>query len=77
MGINARVDFIPAELTEIFATRDEAVDSCLWMLEELRPGEQDGFASFLEERLAVQPDGSWRLARNHTPKWAVISWEKS
>lgn len=77
MGITARVDFIPAELTEVFATRDEAVDSCLWMLEELRAGEQDGFARFLAERLAVQPDGTWRLARNHTPRWAVISWEKS
>ena len=77
MGINARVDFIPAEFTEIFTTRAEAADSCLWMLEELRPGEQAGFARFLAERLAVQPDGSWRLARNHTPEWAVISWDKS
>lgn len=77
MGINARVDFIPAEFTEIFASRAEAADSCLWMLEELRPGEQAGFEGFLDERLAVQPDGHWRLARNHTPRWAVISWEKS
>ncbi len=77
MGINARVDFIPAEFTEIFASRAEAADSCLWMLEELRPGEQAGFERFLTERLVAQSDGSWRLTRNHTPRWAVISWDKS
>lgn len=76
MGVNARVDFIPAEFTEVFASREEAADSCLWMLEELRPGELAAFERFLDERLALQPDGSWYLARNHTPKWAVISWDK-
>jgi len=76
MGINARVDFIPAECTEFFATREEAVDSCLWMLEELRAGEEKGFARFLEERLVAQADSSWRLVRKHTPMWAVIGWDK-
>jgi SAM-dependent methyltransferase len=77
MGINAKVDFIPAEFTEFFATRAEAADSCLWMLDELRPGEQADFERFLDERLVAQPDGSWRLERNYAPRWAVVSWDKN
>lgn len=77
MGINARVDFIPAEVSEIFATREGAADSYLWMLDELRPGEQLDFARFLDERLTEEADGSWRLTRNHIPQWAVLSWEKN
>lgn len=76
MGIQARVDFIPAEYSGSYLTRDEAVDSILWMLEELRPEEEQKFQGFLAERLEEQGDGTWRVTRRHTPKWAVISWEK-
>lgn len=76
LGISARVDFIPAEYSGVYATREEAVDSIIWMLEDLQPEEERRFQDFLEERIETQADGSWRVARRHTPKWAVISWEK-
>ena len=76
MGINATVDYIPAEYSDSYASREEAMDSCLWMLEDLSPGERDRFEGYMAERLVRQDDGSWRLLRSHAPKWAVISWNK-
>jgi FkbM family methyltransferase len=76
LGIYARVDFIPAEYSAVYASREEAVDSCRWMLDELRPGEEKRFNAFLAERLRRQPDGSWILPRRRQPLWAVLWWEK-
>ena len=76
MGINATVDYIPAEYSDSYASREEAMDSCLWMLEDLSPVERERFEGYMAERLVRQDDGSWRLLRSHAPKWAVISWNK-
>ncbi|MEN8141989.1 MAG: class I SAM-dependent methyltransferase [Thermodesulfobacteriota bacterium] len=76
MGINAKVDYIPAEYSDSYPTREEAIDSCLWMLEDMNPGERERFEAYMDERLTRQDDGTWRLTRRHKPKWAVISWEK-
>jgi len=76
MGINAKVDYIPAEYSDSYATREEAVDSCLWMLDEMNPGERKRFEDYMDVRLVSLDDGTWRLPRRHDPKWAVISWEK-
>jgi SAM-dependent methyltransferase len=76
MGINARVDFIPAEYSETYASREEAVDSCRWMVDDMNSGERQRFEDHMDERLVRQDDGTWRLSRSHDPKWAVISWEK-
>jgi len=76
LGIHARVDFIPAEYSASYASREEAVDSLLWMLEELQPGEAARFEAYLAERLSRQADGTWRVSRHHRPLWAVLWWEK-
>lgn len=76
LGIHARVDFIPAEFSSSYASRAEAVDSLLWMLEELQPGEAEKFEAYLTERLSRQADNTWRVARRHQPLWAVLWWEK-
>ena len=76
MGINAKVDYIPAEYSDSYATREEAVDSCLWMLDEMNPGERKRFEDYMDVRLVRLDDGTWRLPKRHDPKWAVISWEK-
>ncbi len=76
MGINAKVDFIPAEYSESYANREEAVDSCRWMLDDMSPDEERLFEDHLNQRLTRNTDGTWRLSRDHDPKWAVISWEK-
>jgi len=76
MGIYAEVEMIRAEYSAVYSTREEAVESCLWMLDGLQPSEREGFERFLNERLQHLPGGEWRLERRHVPKWAVISWDK-
>jgi SAM-dependent methyltransferase len=76
MGIQARIDYIPAGYSGVYPTREAAADSCLWMLEDLQPDEQEAFDRFMDDRLAEQPDGTWQFLRRHAPKWAVISWDK-
>jgi SAM-dependent methyltransferase len=76
MGINATVDYIPAEYSDTYATREEALESSLWMLEDLSSAERQRFDAYMSERLVEQDDGSWRLLRDHHPQWAVISWKK-
>jgi ubiquinone/menaquinone biosynthesis C-methylase UbiE len=76
LGIRARVDFIPAEYSDRYASREEAVESLAWMLEGLRPGEEEPFETFLEARLRRDPDGSWRVERRVQPLWAVLWWVK-
>ena len=76
LGIYARVDFIPAEYTSVYSSREEAIDSCRWMLDELRPGEEEKFEAFLAERLRQEPAGGWVLPRRHQPLWAVLWWDK-
>lgn len=77
LGIHARVDFIAAEYSACYASREEAVDSLVWMLEELRPGEAERFEAFLAERLQRQADNTWVVARRHRPLWAVLWWDKA
>lgn len=76
LGIHARVDFIPAEYSASYANRAEAVDSLIWMLEELQPGEAEKFEAYLDKRLSLQADGTWLVARRHQPLWAVLWWEQ-
>lgn len=76
LGIHARVDFIPAEYSATYASREEAVDSLAWMLEELQPGEAEKFEAYLAARLRRNAAGDWLVARRHRPLWAVIWWEK-
>lgn len=76
MGIHARVDYIDAEYQGVYETREEAVDSCLWMLEDLTPEEEEKFNRFIGEKIQRLPDGRWQYKRRRIPKWAIIWWEK-
>jgi SAM-dependent methyltransferase len=76
MGINATVDYIPAEYSDSYESQEEAMKSSLWMLDDLSTSERQRFDAYMAERLVKEDDGSWRLLRNHAPKWAVISWNK-
>jgi SAM-dependent methyltransferase len=76
LGIHARVDFIPAAYSASYPSREEAVDSLIWMLEELQPGEGERFEAYLAERLRRQADNTWVVIRRHRPLWAVLWWDK-
>ncbi|MBU0674978.1 MAG: class I SAM-dependent methyltransferase [Proteobacteria bacterium] len=76
LGIYAKVDFIDAEYSESYGSREDAFDSVVWMLDDLHPAERLRLEHFLDERLTLQGDGRWHLSRRHTPRWAVIWWDK-
>lgn len=76
MGINATVEFISPEAQRRYHSRQEAVDSCAWMLDALTEREEKDLWNHLHERLAQDADGGWLLAGQPQPKWAIIKWEK-
>jgi len=76
MGINARVDFIELDQTKRFAGRQEAVDSCRWMLEPLSGEEENKLHEYVDAKLNRAEDGSLLLHRSQPVKWAFLSWDK-
>ena len=76
MGIYAQVDFIDLGQRRIYTNRDEAIDSCTWMLGKLTSNEEKKLACYVDDRLELLPNGKVALSR-HTPiRWAMISWNK-
>ncbi len=77
MGIHPRVDYILFPQDKIFNNREEAIQSCLWMAEELTEAEKPKLERYVDERLRKNPDGSVTLTRRTPVKWAIISWDKN
>lgn len=76
LGIHPHIDYIEIDKTKIFANREEALHSCLWMFDDLTPEEESRLASYLDERLIGNNDGTLTLARKNQVKWALLSWDK-
>ena len=76
MGIHAKVDFISPDAQRTYHSRQEAVDSCAWMLDQLTEKEEKALNDHLQLRLNQDQDGRWILAGQPQPKWAIIQWEK-
>lgn len=76
LGINARVDFIDLERCRHFRSREEALDSCRWMLEPLEPEEEAKMIAYVETHLAQEAEDCWVVCRTTPVRWAVIQWDK-
>lgn len=76
MGIQAKVDFIDLEQRRVFQSREEALDSCRWMLDKLGSEEENLLANYVDQRLEALPDNTVALTRRTPIRWAVISWDK-
>ncbi len=76
MGIYARVDFVRNERQKYFASRQEAIESCAWMLENLTENEKERLKHHIFSRLEQTGKKSWRLTRINPPQWALISWDR-
>ncbi|MDZ7640708.1 MAG: class I SAM-dependent methyltransferase [Desulfurivibrio sp.] len=74
MGINATVEFIELDHQRLFADRQQALASKLWMLHDPTPEEMEKLGHYLDSRLHWLPDGRCRLERSRPSRWAVISW---
>jgi len=73
MGIHAAVDFIDLPETKTYESREAAMDSCLWMLDQLAADEQAAASRYFDRILMENQDGSWSMLGQRQPKWAVIS----
>lgn len=77
LGIHAHVDFITLDADRLYGSREEALDSCRWMLENLTPEEEERLAAYVDANIAPVADGTgWRLSRRQPPRWALIWWRK-
>ncbi len=76
MGIHARVDFIDLSPAQTYNTRQDAIDSCRWMFDDLTATEDEKLAQHLAGRLQQDNNGQWILINEVCPKWAMISWTK-
>ncbi|MDH5298329.1 MAG: class I SAM-dependent methyltransferase [Desulfobulbaceae bacterium] len=76
MGIHATVDFVELERCRTFQSREEVLDSCRWMLDELSSEEEERLAAYVDERLTPLAGGAWSFCRRTPVRWAVIRWDK-
>lgn len=77
MGIHPSIDYIEFDKVKSFSSREHAINSCRWMLDDLTSEEEKNLAVYVDERLE-QTDGELYLLHRRLPiKWAFISWEKT
>ena len=74
LGIQAEVAFITLDSKRAYASREEALQSYRWMVDDLTALEEERLKVYVDARLSQNPNGSWQLARQTTPRWALISW---
>jgi len=75
MGIHPTIDYIILDQTKTFACREDALENCRWMFNDLNHNDEKNLAAYVDERLEKSSSGSWTLTR--TPvKWAFIAWDR-
>jgi SAM-dependent methyltransferase len=75
MGILANVTFIKECRNRLYESHEDALQSMLWMLDTLKPGEEMKLKRHLDKHL-VRQNGGWRLSYDRIVPWAVLWWEK-
>ena len=68
LGIHPKIDYIEIDQSRTFASREDAVESCRWMLDELTPAEEAGLAAYVDERLEQSEGGTYTLRRSSRVK---------
>ncbi|PLX48546.1 MAG: class I SAM-dependent methyltransferase [Desulfobulbaceae bacterium] len=74
MGVTPRLDYLEFDQQRRYADRQEAMDGCGWMVDDLSDAEQQKLAAYVDERLSSNSDGTVTLTRSKPVKWAVIRW---
>ena len=74
LGIRAQVDFISLDNRRAYSSREEALQSHRWMVDDLTAPEEKRLAAYVDARLSRNADGSWQLARQIPPRWALLRW---
>ena len=73
LGIHAQVDFLSLDNRRTYSSREEALQSYRWMVDDLTADEEKLLTAYVDARLS-QRDEMWQLTRQTPPRWALISW---
>lgn len=75
IGIYANLTFTTHREARTFTSLDEAVAGLAWMVHEITDTERERLRAYLDTAL-VRENGSLRLPRVRTVRWAVLWWDK-
>ncbi len=75
MGIQPKIDYLEFDQQRLFASREDAVQGCSWMIDTIQPAEASALARYVDQRLTSNKDGSVTFQRSTPVKWAFISWD--
>jgi SAM-dependent methyltransferase len=75
MGIRANIDFIENEKERNFESHEDALNSYIWMFQDMTAKEKEKLKKYLNEHL-IKFNGKWSLDYKQTVIWAVIWWKK-
>ncbi|MGV1100172.1 class I SAM-dependent methyltransferase [Thiovibrio sp. JS02] len=76
LGIHAHVDFIGLDHPRTYGSREEALQACAWMVDNITAEEEKRLAEYVDARLCRLDEKIWRLNRQTSPQWALIWWRK-
>ena len=76
MQIHAHVDFITLDHNRSYDSREEALKSYRWMVDNLTEEEDKKLTAYVDAHLCQIDDTTWQLNRRVPPKWALIWWTK-
>jgi hypothetical protein len=76
MGIHPKIEYIELEQEKVFSSREEALESIMWMIDNVTPAEEKRLEPYIDDRISQTTDKQWLFRRKTPVKWAFISWEK-
>jgi len=76
LGIHAHVDFITLDHCRIYDSREEALQSHRWMVDNLTAEEEELLCAYVDRNLRQTGDNVWIFSRQTPPQWALIWWRK-
>ena len=76
LGIRAHVDFISLDPKRIYGSREEALQSHRWMVDDLTADEEKRLTAYVDARLSQLDEQTWQFTRQTAPQWALIWWQK-
>ena len=75
MGIHAELAFIEEKNHKAFESREDALNSMRWMLDDLSLSEEQALKGYLDEHL-VPGEAGWKMDYDRSIRWAVMWWRK-
>ncbi|MFH1021565.1 MAG: class I SAM-dependent methyltransferase [Pseudomonadota bacterium] len=76
LGIHAKVDFLSLDSRRTYGSREEALQSYRWMVDDLTALEEERLAAYVDASLRRLDEKTWQFTRQTPPRWALISWRK-